>query len=183
VDPFTVDVIIERPRAEVFEYLADIANHAEFSDHYLVDWRLTREDSYGEGAGARFRARQPLNRFPWGDTTLTEVEPLRRIVERGRQGKYNRIRTLGIWELEDGPGGAGTTRVRFSFETLPKYPTDKVQELAGARPWRKRQAAKALRRLARILEEDRDRGQRVTLAGGGPRKPASAFRFRDGADR
>ena len=54
----------------MFEYLADIANHAEFTDHYLVDWHLTREDSYGTGAGARFRVKAPLSRFAWADMTL-----------------------------------------------------------------------------------------------------------------
>ena len=38
-------VTIDRPREEVFDYLADIANHPEFTDHYLKDWRLTREES------------------------------------------------------------------------------------------------------------------------------------------
>ena len=57
---------ISKPREEVFEYLADIANHPEFTDHYLVDWRLTREDSFGTGAGARFRMKAPFNRFAGG---------------------------------------------------------------------------------------------------------------------
>ena len=63
VDPFTVTTTISAPRELVFEYLADIANHAEFTDHYLVDWHLTRVDSYGSGAGARFRIKAPLSRF------------------------------------------------------------------------------------------------------------------------
>ena len=45
MDPLTVSVTIARPREEVFEYLADIANHAEFTDHFLKDWHLTREDT------------------------------------------------------------------------------------------------------------------------------------------
>ena len=95
MDPTTVSVTVARPREEVFEYLADVANHAEFTDHFLVDWHLTREDSYGEGAGARFRVKMPGNRFNWAEATFIEVEPPYRIVERGRTGKYNRIRTLG----------------------------------------------------------------------------------------
>ena len=81
MDPSTVSVTIARPREEVFEYLADIANHPEFTDHFLMDWRLTREDSYGLGAGARFRVAAPGNRFPWGDSTFVEVDPPCRIVE------------------------------------------------------------------------------------------------------
>ena len=57
MDPVDVDVTIDRPREEVFDYLADIANHPEFTDHYLMDWRLTRVDSYGRGRGRPLPAR------------------------------------------------------------------------------------------------------------------------------
>ena len=62
MDPVTSKITIGRPREEVFDYLADIANHPEFSNHYLQGWRLTREDSWGEGAGARYRLRRWFNR-------------------------------------------------------------------------------------------------------------------------
>ena len=48
MDPVTSTITIGRPREEVFDYLADIANHPEFCDHYLKDWRLTRVDSVGQ---------------------------------------------------------------------------------------------------------------------------------------
>ena len=163
MDPFTVETTIARPREEVFEYLADISNHAEFTDHYLVDWHLTREEPYGQGAGARFKVKAPLNRFPWADVSFAEVQRPYRIVERGRGGKYNRIRMVGTYTLDQGAGG--TTRVQFTFETVPVMPSDRLMEALGARAWSKRQAARAMRRLRRILEEDRDRGRRVTLAG------------------
>ena len=76
MDPVTANVLIDRPREEVFDYLADIANHAEFTDHYLKDFRLTREQSYGRGAGARYRVDMPLNRFPWADTTIVTFRKL-----------------------------------------------------------------------------------------------------------
>ena len=59
MDPVELTITIDRPREEVFEYLADIANHPEFTDHYLKDWRLTRIDSYGTGAGARYKMDAP----------------------------------------------------------------------------------------------------------------------------
>ena len=164
MDPVSVSVTIARPREEVFEYLADIANHAEFCDHYLVDWRLTREDSYGRGAGARFRVKMPLNRFPWADASFAEVERPRLIVEKGRAGKFNRIRTLGTYELE--PGSSGTTRVTFTFETAPGNLADRLGESLGARAFMRRKTTRALRRLRSILEEDRGRGSRATVAAG-----------------
>ena len=83
MDPVSVEITIARPREEVFEYLADVANHAEFNDHFMVDWHLTREDTYGYGAGARFRLKMPFNRFPWGDTTVIEFDRPRRIARPG----------------------------------------------------------------------------------------------------
>jgi uncharacterized protein YndB with AHSA1/START domain len=162
VDPFTVSTTIAKPREEVFEYLADIANHAEFTDHYLVDWHLLREDPYGTGAGARFRIKAPLSRFSWADVTLAELEPPYRIVEKGRGGKFNRIRMLGTYTLS--PGAAGTTRVEYSLETAPAMLSDRLMETLGGRAWARRQAAKAMRRLRTILEEDRDRGRRPSIA-------------------
>jgi uncharacterized protein YndB with AHSA1/START domain len=175
VDPLSVEITIARPREEVFEYLADIANHAEFTDHFMVDWRLTREDTYGTGAGARYRLKAPLNRFPWADSTFVEVERPHRIVEVGRAGKYNRIRTLGVYEIEPAPGN--TSRVRFTLETEPKLPSDKLMEALGGRAWMKRKLGKAMRRLRSILEEDYGRGARPTIAGG-PRKPATGSPLR-----
>jgi uncharacterized protein YndB with AHSA1/START domain len=163
VDPFTVSTTISKPREEVFEYLADISNHAEFTDHYLVDWHLTREDPYGTGAGARFRIKAPLNRFSWADVTLAEVQPPFRIVERGRGGKYNRIRMLGSYTLHPAPGNA--TRVEYTLETVPVMLSDRLLEAFGGRSWSRRKAAKAMRRLRSILEENRGRGQRASVAG------------------
>ena len=163
MDQITVSTTIAKPREQVFEYLADIANHAEFTDHYLVDWHLTREDPYGLGAGARFRIKAPLSRFSWADVTFSDVQAPFRIVERGRGGKYNRIRMLGSYTLSPGP--AGTTKVEYTLETLPVMLSDKLMETFGGRAWSKRQATKALRRLRAILEEGRDRGRRATVAG------------------
>ncbi len=150
---------IERPREEVYEYLADIANHAEFSDHYLVDWHLTRVDTYGEGAGARFRAKAPLQRFAWGDMVIAELQPPYKILEHGRGGKYNRIRMLGVYPLQPASGG---TRVQYTFETEPSLLSDKIMENLIVRSWTKRNAARAMRRLRAILEDGSRRGKRAS---------------------
>jgi uncharacterized protein YndB with AHSA1/START domain len=162
VDPITVSTTIAKPREEVFEYLADIANHAEFTDHYLTDWRLTREDSYGAGAGARFRVNAPLSRFSWADVTFAEVQTPFRILERGRGGKYNRIRMLGTYTLSPAPGQS--TKVEYTLETEPAHLSDRLMEVLGGRSWNRRKATKAMRRLRSILEEGRDRGKRASVA-------------------
>ncbi len=167
MDPVTVSVVIDAPRERVFDYLQDIANHPEFTDHYLVDWHLTREDPVGRGAGARFRVKVPpgpARRFSWADVTFAEVQPPHRIVEVGRTGKTNRIRTLGVYELTDGAGG--TTHVTYSLETEPRLLSDRLIEAMGQRRWLRRKQARALRRLRSILELGEGRGGRATVAGG-----------------
>jgi uncharacterized protein YndB with AHSA1/START domain len=160
----TVSVTIDRPREEVFAYLVDIANHPEFSDHYLKDWRLTRIDSVGRGAGARFRVDAPCQRFGWADMTFIEVERPRRIVAVGRGGKFNRIKTTGIWTLDTARGGS--TEVEYMIESEPALPTDRIVEaLTGQRGWFARKVRRAMRRLQSILEENEGRGARATVAG------------------
>jgi len=128
-------------------------------------------DSVGHGAGVRFRVAAPGNRFSWAEVTFAEVDPPHRIVEVGRTGKSNRIRTLGIWQLDPGPAGA--TRVSFTIQTWPATFSDRLMESFGARGWMRRKHRRALRRLRTILEQDPGagarasrRGARVTVAGG-----------------
>jgi uncharacterized protein YndB with AHSA1/START domain len=164
MDPLSVSIVIDAPREQVFDYLQDLANHAEFTDHYLVDWHLTRADSVGLGAGARFRVKAPRNRFAWADVTFAEVERPHRIVEVGRAGKDNRVRSIGQYELSQ--AAAGTTRVSFTYESESSVLSDRIMESLGGRGWLKRKNGKALRRLRSIIERDEGRGQRVTLAAG-----------------
>ena len=164
VDPVTVSVNIGRPREEVFAYLSDIANHPEFSDHYLEQFRLTRINSVGTGAGARFKLRTPFQRFAWADMTFSVVEPPHRIVAVGRGGKFNRIRTTAIWTLDHAPNGG--TEVEYMIESEPALPTDRIVEaLTRQRGWFKRKLRKSMSRLQAILEENEDRGARATVAG------------------
>jgi uncharacterized protein YndB with AHSA1/START domain len=160
----TVSIVVSAPREQVFDYLQDIANHPQFTDHYLVEWRLTRIDSVGLGAGARFRVKAPGNRFSWGDVTFSEVERPHKVVEVGRTGKNNRIRTLGVWELD--PAVGGSTRVRFTIETRPVTLSDRLMEGFGGRGWARRKNRRALHRLREILERGDSRTRRVTVAGG-----------------
>ena len=118
MEPFTVSTTIQKPREQVYEYLLDIANHAEFSDHYLVDWHLTRTD-YGAGAGARLPEQGAAAAVRLGRHGASpRCEPPFKIVEHGRGGKYNRIRMLGgTYTLSPASGGA--TKVRANTRSRP----------------------------------------------------------------
>jgi uncharacterized protein YndB with AHSA1/START domain len=164
MDPVTTSVTIDKPREEVFGFLVDIANHPVFMGPLFKDWRLTREDSYGRGAGARFRSQARMDRFGWGELNFLEVDAPRKIVAVGRGGKYNRIKTYCEWTLED--AGHDATKVTFMFETEPPLPTDRIIEaVSRRRGWFKRHARKALRQLRSALEEGNLRGARATVAG------------------
>lgn len=175
MEPLSLSTTIAAPREEVFEYLADVANHEAFSDHCLVDWRLTREDSYGRGAGARFRVKSRFDRFSYGDITLVELTPPERIVATGRSGRFNRIHTLSSWTLEE--DGEGRTKVTFETQSTPVLKSDELMErFLRVRVATERCHKRALERLRSILESGEGRGERTTVAGGA-RKPASGFRL------
>jgi len=173
MQPCTLSQKIDRPVTVVFEYLSDLANYSEFTEHFLADWRMTREETYGLGAGGRFCEDLPFDRFGWGDMAVVEYEAPRLIVLVGCGGKYNRIRTLTAFELTD--DGNGGTEVTLTVETRPVFPSDKAIGAIGQNRARRRGWRKSLKRLSRILEEGKERGPRATIAGGA-RKPATGLR-------
>ena len=122
---------IDRPREEVFEYLADIANHPEFSDHYLKEWRLTRVESFGRGAGARFKIDAPLDRFGWGDMTFIEVE--RPLQDRRRRPRREVQPQQDLDDVDARRPRAAPTRVEVTTESEPALPTDKLMEAVTRR--------------------------------------------------
>ena len=156
--------MIDRPREEVFDYLADIANHPEFSDHYLKEWRLTRVDSVGRGAGARFKIDAPLDRFAWGDMTFIEVE--RAAQDRGRRARREVQPQQDVDDVDARRRPGNATRVEVTTESEPALITDKfIEAVTRRRGWTKRGLRKALSRMQSILEEDIDRGERATVGG------------------
>jgi hypothetical protein len=68
----TVSTTIDRSPAEVYELLGDLANHEQFTDHFLVDWQMTRSDS------GRVVALAPLRRI----STQTRQGPPQRTTSR-----------------------------------------------------------------------------------------------------
>jgi hypothetical protein len=141
----------------------------------MVDWHLTREDSYGHGAGARFRVKSRFDRFSYGDITFAELTPPARIVATGRSGRFNRIRTRSTWTLDE--DGADRTKVTFETQSTPVLKSDELMErFLRVRVAATRCHKRALERLRSILESGEGRGEHTTVSGGA-RKPASGFRL------
>jgi len=162
--PVSAEIEIDAPRERVFATIADLAVRPSFTDHFLADFHLTRLDSTGVGAGARFRVAAPL-RSVWMDTAIAELEGPHRLVERGRGGRTNRIPATTVWELTEGAGLL--TKVRLSRWTEPSNPLDRALELVAANSvWEQRGWREALRRLRDQLESDEDALAPLAVAGG-----------------
>ncbi|HEX5763070.1 MAG TPA: SRPBCC family protein [Solirubrobacterales bacterium] len=164
--PLSAEVEIDVPRERAFEAIADLALRPSFTDHFLTDFHLTRIDSAGVGAGARFRIDLAPRRV-WMDTTIVGQEPPHKVIERGTGGRTNRIATHTVWELVEGTGTL--TRVRVAHWTEPSNPLDRrLEVLSGAAGRQERAWREALRRLRDLLEADGAAAERLTVAGGNP---------------
>jgi uncharacterized protein YndB with AHSA1/START domain len=164
--PVGAEIEIDASRERVFETIADLARRPAFTDHFLRDFHLTRIESRGAGAGARFRVAAPL-RSVWMDTAIVELQTPHKIVEQGRGGRSNRIPVTTVWELTGGPGSL--TGVRVAHWTEPPNPLDRALEIAAGnsiaaqRGWRE-----ALRRLRDLLESEEGAPAAMAVAGGNP---------------
>lgn len=162
--PVSAEIEIDAPRERVFATISDLARRPSFTDHFLTDFHLTRIESGGVGAGARFRVSSPL-RSVWMDTAIAELEDPHKLVERGRGGRANRIPSTTVWELTEGAGSL--TRVRVSRWTEPSNPLDRALEvLAGNSTLEQRAWREALRRLRDQLESGETAPAPLAVAGG-----------------
>lgn len=147
VKPVTVSLEVPQPPEEVFDYLDVLANHEEFTDHFLVDWKTSGPER-GVGARARMRVKKP-GPEDWLDMEVVESESPRRNVERATGAKGRRL-TQGSYDLAPIDGG-GTS---ISFE-LAWLEAPRGERLMGpiTRAVTKSSNAKSLRRLAERLAE------------------------------
>lgn len=162
--PAGAEIEVDVPRERAFEAIADLSLRPSFTNHFLTDFRLTRIQPTGVGAGARFRFDVRPRRV-WMDTTVAELDPPHRLLEHGRGGRGNRIPSTTLWELTEASGGL--TRVRVSYWTEPANPVDRALELlTGASITYERHWREALRRLRDLLESGELADERLAVAGG-----------------
>jgi uncharacterized protein YndB with AHSA1/START domain len=161
--PIRAETEIDVPRERIFETIGDLALRPSFTDHFLTDFHLTRLESIGVGAGARFRVEAPL-RSVWMDTTIVALDEPFRIIEGGQGGRVNRIPNHTVWELTEGPGTL--TTVVMSHWTEPKALDRGLELLSAASVWQERGWREALKRLRDGLESGSWDGNRIAVAGG-----------------
>ncbi|HEY0279883.1 MAG TPA: SRPBCC family protein [Solirubrobacterales bacterium] len=146
-DPVTVSVEVARPRQEVFDFVAAIANHEDFFKSLYKDWTF-EGPRWGIGATARAQVDAPSARervvFK-----VTESEAPERIVEEveSAHGKRETRNTYRFTELD-----AGRTRVEFELAWMKVPRTERIAPIV-ARAFMARAYGKAMKRLPGLLEK------------------------------
>lgn len=143
--PVTVSIEVPQSAEEVFDYLAVLANHEAFLDHFLVDWKFSGPRR-GVGAKAEARTSAPMSQ-DWTDFEIVEIEEPLRIVEEG-VGLKGKRRTRGTYRLQSLPSGG--TAISFELEWISPARAESLIP-AMTRAFIRRPNAKAMRRLARQL--------------------------------
>jgi uncharacterized protein YndB with AHSA1/START domain len=169
--PVTVSSVVDAPRERVFDYLADIANNAGFTDHFVDQCRLTRLESRGVGAAARFRLRSgPAIPFvspfagQWAEMVIVALDPPHRILMEGTAGRIGRVAMKGEYLLT--AHDHGMTKVSYTFASEPSNHVDRLREAVGGRSWMTRKLRRSLRRLRDTLEA-REAATRAEAGGRG----------------
>ena len=143
--PVTATVTVPQPRTEVYDFLDVLANHEQFTDHFLVDWDLSGPAA-GVGARAHMRVKSP-GPDDWLDMTVISGERPHTTTEESIGAKGGR-RTRGTYTLEELSGGG--TRITFELVWL-EAPLSERLMAPITRAVVGRANAKALRRLVDVL--------------------------------
>jgi carbon monoxide dehydrogenase subunit G len=135
------EIVIDRPAAEVYEFLANAENDAQWRPGVLEIRRAS-----GEGVGAVYRqvVKGPMGRSIDADIETTELVPNELIAFRTRTGP---VRPTGRYELSSAGDG---TRVRFRLDA--ELGGAKKLFMAGMVAKTMRNEVDALANLKRVLE-------------------------------
>lgn len=169
MEPLTVETLVDAPREEVFDFVADLANAPSYLDHFVRDFRLQRLEPTGVGAGARFKTNAPLDVLArWVELVIDDLDRPHRIQLRGRTGRLGRVPCAAAWELSDPAGGL--TEVSLTIRTQPTKLADRLREGPGSRWLARHRIEQALRRLRDVVEAG-GAGISPVATAGGPRLP------------
>jgi uncharacterized protein YndB with AHSA1/START domain len=146
-DPVTVSVEVARPRQQVFDYVAAIANHEVWRKNLYKDWRF-EGPRFGVGAIARATPDAPTSRERV-EIKVTASQAPERIVEEveSAHGKRQTTETFRFTEL-----GEARTRIELelAWRTVPK--SERIAPFI-ARAFMARAQGKSLKLLAAQLEK------------------------------
>jgi hypothetical protein len=146
VKPVSMTIEVPNPPEQVYDFLAVLGNHEQFTDHFMVDWKLSGPKR-GVGAKANVRIKATAEK-DWTDVEILEADSGRRLMEETHGGARGRRRTRGTYLLEPMPNGGTLISFELEFVSLPAS-----ERLMGPlqRAYVKRVNRKAMRRLAERL--------------------------------
>ncbi len=145
IKPVTVSVDVPQAREDVFAHLDVLANHEAFTDHLLIDWKVSGPAA-GVGAKASMRINAPGSRERAELEVLESAPPARTVEETVSAG--GKRRTRGTYTLSElTPGG---THIAFELAWI-EAPRNERLAAPLTRAFTKRANARAMKRLAKVL--------------------------------
>jgi hypothetical protein len=114
--PIQVSIDVLQTREDVYEFLDVLANHEQFTDHMMRNWRLQGPER-GVGTKARVDAVLGGHSEPI-DIEVIEADPPIRNVERNVGAGGRRVAT-GTYTLDQFPGGGTHIRFEYAWQKIP----------------------------------------------------------------
>lgn len=114
--PIIVSTTVPQDREAVYEYLAVLADHEQFTDHMMRDWR-PGGPRRGVGARAAVQAVLGGRREPVDIEVIEDEAPVKS-VERNTGAGGKRVAT-GTYALDPLPDGGTRITFRYTWEQIP----------------------------------------------------------------
>ena len=145
--PVVAAITVPQHPEEVFDLIDVLADHEQFTDHFLYDWEVSGPRA-GVGARARMKVRRPGRDEQLEMEVVASERPVTTVEESVSAG--GRRRTRGTYRLDEQPGSG--TRVTFELAWLAA-PLSERLAAPLVRAVTRRANAKSLERLASMLAE------------------------------
>lgn len=141
--PVSVSIDVDRPREDVYDFIAPLANHERFTDHVLKNWRVSED-----GRTVNVTVHAPGQKLEAEIVALEEERPSRTVERTTSAG--GRRSTLGTYRLTDTPGGGTHVEFEITYESAPL--ADRLTAPIG-RAFLKKVNTRSMERLKALLEQ------------------------------
>jgi hypothetical protein len=116
MQPVSVSIDVPQGVEDVYAFLDAMANHKQFTDHMLTDWRLSGP---GTGVGARAEVTAVMGgRTEPVAIEVIEAQAPQLIVERNTGAGGNRV-AHGTYKLAPAPAGGTTVSFEYAWQSAP----------------------------------------------------------------
>jgi hypothetical protein len=114
--PISVSIDVPQRLEDVYAFLDVMANHEQFTDHTLTDWRLSGPAT---GVGARVEVTAVMGgRSEPVAIEVVEAQAPRLIVERNTGAGGKRV-AHGSYRLDPAPAGGTTVSFEYAWQSAP----------------------------------------------------------------